>query len=110
MAANLIKFDKNKDMSRQVLRFAQMLRDAVEQGRHIRDAMIQGIDGDTSSADQFDLLVPLFGAEAGDYADANTAMKALYDEVAAVLGKVDTDSSVSNVKAAIAQLCAKLAA
>lgn len=59
------------------------------------------IDGDGSSADHFGYIKDKFGF------DDNAGAKAGYEELASCLEKLNTDSSVSSVNAAILQVLNK---
>lgn len=73
-----------------------------------RAVMIQYRDGDGSQASHYDLLAADGGFTAGDYADANAAAKAAFDELDSFYSKLSGDGSVSNVNAAMFQAKAKL--
>lgn len=107
MAANHIELDKSTDVGRQLTRGFQMVREAKETLVHVRDVMIQMRDGDGSQASHYDVLAAEAGYVANDYADANAAAKASFDELDSLLSKINSDASVSNVLAAINQACAK---
>jgi phosphoribosylformylglycinamidine (FGAM) synthase-like amidotransferase family enzyme len=107
VAANLIKFDRTKELARMAIRGMQMIREGVRVLADARAAMIQARDGDGSQASHYDLLASEGGYQAGDYADANAAAKASFDEIDSLCAKLTTDASVSNVAAAIAQAPAK---
>jgi phosphoribosylformylglycinamidine (FGAM) synthase-like amidotransferase family enzyme len=103
MAANHIKVDwANKAVSRQTVRAMQLLREGVELLEHQRATMIQMRDGDGSSAAHYDILATEGGYSAGDYADANTAAKASFDELDSLYATLN-----SGAVAAINQACAK---
>ena len=107
MAANFIELDKATDRGRGLTRGLQMIREGLELLVHERDVMIQMRDGDGSQAAHYDVLASEAGYIANDYADANAAAKASFDELDSLLAKLNTDGSVSFVKAAIYQACAK---
>lgn len=108
MPANLIKFDKEKDLMRPMVRGLQQIRQGLEELRHWSAAMVQSADNnDTSNAANFTLAVSEGGYQQAGYASANAAAKASYDEVSSLLGKLDTDASVNTVRTAIFQACAK---
>lgn len=107
MAANYIKFDRNRDLTRSLVTGLQQIRNgmlALEQARAI---YLQTRDGDGSQALHYDLVASQGGYEALDYADANAAAKASFEEMDSLYSKVGTDAAVSNVRAAILQACAK---
>lgn len=65
------------------------------------DTMVQMLDGDGSSVTHFNAHVAAYGLT--DTANA----KAAFEELGALLGKLDTDASVSMVKTATAQARAR---
>lgn len=107
MAAGLIKCDKTKDLVRQAVGGMLKVREGMLQLEAARAHFIQTRDGDGSQASHYDLTATEGGYQAGDYADANAAAKASFDELDSLYSKVATDASVSNVRAAILQCCAK---
>jgi hypothetical protein len=107
MAANLIKLDKTKEIPRMATRGMLLVREGLETLGHARLAMIQARDGDGSLASHYDLLAAEGGYTAGDYADANAAAKASFDEVDSLYAKLSGNGSVTDVNAAILQCCAK---
>ncbi|MEO1063758.1 MAG: hypothetical protein AAFZ07_20260 [Actinomycetota bacterium] len=107
MAANHIKINSETEVGRQLTRYARQLVEAVDGLASVEAAMVQMRDGDGISASHYDLLATEAGYAAADYADANTAAKASFDELASLLAKVNSDASVSNVRAAIDQFAAK---
>lgn len=107
MAANFIEFNKTSDFGRNIARGGQLLIEGLVLLVQIRDNMIQARDGDGSLASHYDLLASKAGYVANDYADANTACKASFDELDSLLSKINTDNSVSAVKTAIYQFAAK---
>jgi hypothetical protein len=107
MAAGIILFDEQTEPMRKVVRGLGLVQEGKQVLIDALAIMEQYRDGDGSSAAHYDLLAVAGTFASGDYASANAAAKASYDEVASVLGKINTDGSVSNVSAAIAQACAK---
>jgi phosphoribosylformylglycinamidine (FGAM) synthase-like amidotransferase family enzyme len=107
MAAGIIKFDRNSDAMRPAVRALQMIREGLDVLRAQRAIMLQFRDGDGSQAAHYDLLAAAGVFAAGDYADANAAAKASFDELDSLFAKLSTDASVSAVNAAILQACAK---
>lgn len=107
MAANYIEMDKTTDFGRNLARGGQLIIEGLELLVKARDNMIQARDGDGSSAAHYDVLAAEAGYVANDYADANAAAKASFDELDSLVGKLNTDGSVSNVRAAIYQFAAK---
>ncbi len=107
MAANHIICDQTKELSRNVIRYMRMLREAMLGIEQARAAYLQARDGDGTLASHYDLVATLGGYQAGDYADANAAAKASFDEMDSLYAKVATNGSVSSVRAAIEQAAAK---
>jgi hypothetical protein len=107
MAASFIEFDKASDVGRTLARGLQMVREGRDTLLHARAIMIQMRDGDGTQSAHYDVLAGEGGYSAHDYADANAAAKASFDEVDSLLSKIATDASVSAVNAAIDQACAK---
>jgi hypothetical protein len=107
MAAGIILFDPQTEPMRKVVRGLNL----VQEGKQVLIGALAIIeqyrDGDGSQAIHYDLLANAGTFASGDYADANTAAKASYDEVSSVLFKLNTNSSVTDVSAAITQACAK---
>jgi len=85
----------------------QMLREAMLGLEQTRAAFLQARDGDGSQASHYDLVATLGVYQAGDYATANDAAKASFDELDSLHAKVATNDAVSNVRAAIEQAPAK---
>lgn len=78
--------------------------DALDSAKRLiaeRETMTQMLDGDGSNVAHFNAHVAAYG-----FTDTTNA-KAAYEELGALIGKIDTDASVSNVKAAIAQALAR---
>jgi len=110
MAANLIKFDKTKDITRHFVRAITMIREGLlilEQQAGPSGIIIQARDGDGSQAVHYDQFASEGGYSPGDYADNNAAAKASADELFSLYGKIGTDAATSNVRTAIMQACAK---
>ena len=107
MASNHIQYDKSKDIARNLDRGLSMLLEAKELLTNVLAAQVQMIDNGGATTDDFDQLATQGGYVAGDYATANAAAQASYNELASLLAKLNTDGSVSNVDAAIKQICAK---
>lgn len=107
MAANLIKIDRTKYLSSKVIGAMERIRDGVLLLEEVRSIILQARDGDGSLASMYDLYTAECGFQAGDYASADAAAKASFDELDSLYSKVATDNSVSNVRAAIFQACAK---
>lgn len=107
MAAAFIIYDKNTDDGRDVRRGMEMIQEGIAILKNRQSIRIQQRDGDGSSAAHYDLLASQGSFQAGDYADANTAAKASFDEMDSMLFKLTTNGSVDNVDAAIKQCAAK---
>lgn len=107
MASNYIEVNRTTDVGRQLVRGLQMVREGKETLARLRDVIIQMRDGDGSDPAHYDVLAGEAGYVANDYATANAAAKASFDEIDSLLSKINTDNNVSNVLAAINQACAK---
>ncbi len=107
MAAGIIKFDRNTEPMRTLFTALQNIRKGVEDLGHVRAIMIQSCDGSTDTAANFDLLAAAGVFVAGDYADANAAALASFAEIDSLYFKLTTNSSISDMAAALAQACAK---
>jgi phosphoribosylformylglycinamidine (FGAM) synthase-like amidotransferase family enzyme len=107
MAADIILYDRNSDAMRNANRGMQMLVEGVRLLASQRDSMIRHRDGDGSQDIHYDLLATEGGFEAGDYASANAAARASFNEIDSLVGKLTTNASVADVAAAIAQAPAK---
>ena len=107
MAANHIEGDRTKPLFRDAVRYGTMLREAMLGLEQTRASILQARDGDGSLASHYDLVATLGGYVANDYADANAAAKASFEELDSLYSKVATDASVSSTRSAILQFCAK---
>lgn len=107
MAAGHIIFDKQHEVMRKAVRGMQLIREGRDTLEEARDAMIQMRDGNGSLAAHYDLLATEAAFEAGDYADANAAAKASFDEIDSLCGKITTNASITDMTAAISQCPAK---
>jgi hypothetical protein len=107
MAANFIKYDRTKDIARNMDRGLSMLIESRQLLTNTLAAMVQMIDNGGATAADFDQLATEGGYSAGDFAGVNEAAQASYNELASLLAKLNTDGSVSNVDAAIKQIAAK---
>lgn len=106
MAAAYIEADPTK-----AARIHQALR-AIREGRAILDqelkAAVQARDGDGSVAAHYDLWAAKKGFVANDYADANTAAKAGFDELNSLLLKLTKPAGQGDeTGAAIDNACGK---
>lgn len=107
MAAAAIFFDPSKPIPIQIRRALTMMLEGRQVLINARAAMLQMRDGDGSLASHYDLLAAQGGYQAGDYADANAAAKASFDELDSLHAKVNSDASVSAVMTALNQAAAK---
>lgn len=107
MAANHIKFDDTTNLGRNLKRGLQMLLEAKQLLTDVLAVEVQMIDNGGAAVTDFDLMTAEGGYAAGDYATADHAAQASYNELASVLAKLNTDGSVTNVDAAIKQIAAK---
>lgn len=108
MAANHIKFNDQTFFGRSIKRALQMIREGREVLGNVREAMIQARDGDGSDAAHYDLLATEAGYAAGDYATANAAAKASFDELDSLHAKLTAPGGVGDsTGAAITQAAAK---
>lgn len=108
MAADIIIGDPIAQPLAEIVSAARAVRDARDRLLHVRDVLIRYRTGDGSSASHYAILQSKCSIQAGGYADANTATKALFDELDSCISKLTTDASVSAVFTAANQLCAKL--
>jgi hypothetical protein len=92
----------------EVVSAARQLRDARDRLHRSRDVLINYRTGDGSNPADYALLQVKCNVQAGGYADANTATKALFDELDSCISKLISDASVTAVLTAVDQLCAKL--
>lgn len=107
MAANIFLFDRQKDLMRDTTRALGLIREGMLLLEATRGVWIQSRDGDGSQDAHYDLTATLGGFQAGDYANANAATRASFLELDSLYSKVGTNASVSDVRAAIEQACAK---
>jgi len=101
MASTNIPFDRNNQFGQEIKALLNSYRKVVTDGPLILASMSQMLDGNGSDVSHFAEMVAL-----GIYENTTDA-KASYDELASVNFKMTTDSSVSNVNAALLQVCAK---
>lgn len=102
MAEAHIKIDPNTEYGRQVRRALQLLREGKDLLNDVLDIVAQMRDGDGSQAAHYAYATPFFGTTS----DAKT--KAMADELSSLAFKLNTNSSVSDVHAAMEQAFAKL--
>lgn len=108
MANAFIKSDKTKERARNVARYLSMLRESVRGLTDERAIMLQMRDGNGSADGHYDTVAAEFGIETGDFASANAAARAYFEELDSLIFKLTTDGSVTAVASAIAQAPAKL--
>lgn len=107
MAADVFQYDPLTQPARDAADALRAFRDARDKLKHVRDTMIRYRSGDGSLPAHYALLQTKCSVQAGGYADANTATKALFDELDTLVVKVATDGATSNVLTAGDQCCAK---
>lgn len=107
MAASIILYDRNTEAMRPVARYLQMLKEARDGLVAQRAVMLGYRDNDGSSAADYDLLAVAGDFRIGDYASANAAAKASFEEIDSLTYKLTTNASVTDVLAALDQCCAK---
>lgn len=108
MAANFIDFDRQSDVGRQIARGLQLIREGREALSNARAILIQMRDGDGSDAAHYDLVAIEVGYQAADFASANAAAKASFDELDSLHAKITAGAgSGDSTGAAITQACAK---
>jgi hypothetical protein len=101
MADNHYVFDRTTPAGFRLGRSFDDLENAKQRLIAERDTMTQMLDGDGSAITHFNAHVAAYG-----FSDTTNA-KAAYEELNALLAKLDTDASVSSVKTAIAQALAR---
>jgi len=107
MAAAHIKFDDSKSISRNLKRGVQMLNESIVILNGTLAAITQMVDNGGAQTTDFALFATEGGYSAGDYASPAAAAQASYNELASLLFKLNRDSSVADVNAAIKQVAAK---
>ena len=101
MADNHYLFNRELAAGWRLGRAMEDLENAVNRLLAEKATMVAMIDGDGSNVTHFNAHVTAYG-----FSDTTNA-KAAYEELASMIGKLDTDASVSSVKAAIAQALAR---
>lgn len=96
-----ISFDETKKHGRELRAALQWLEEGYEALSDLKTVMTHMIDGDGSSATHFAVVTSRFG-----FTDNNVS-KAAWDEINSLLGKLNTDGSVTFVNAALLQVFAK---
>lgn len=107
MAAAHIKFDENKNISRNYKRGVQMLNESLVVLNAVLASITQMVDSGGANAADYDLFAAEGGYSSGDYESANHAAQASYNELASLLSKLNANTSVTDVNAAIKQIAAK---
>jgi hypothetical protein len=102
MAFNHIHFNDQTQYGRSLRRMLQMMEEADDLMKDVRDVMIQMRDGDGSDAAHYAEVTTRFGFV------SNAKAKEAFDELDSAYSKTSGDGSVSNVRAARDQLFAKL--
>lgn len=98
MAVSHISYQQNTQHGAKLAGALVRLEDAFGDLNEIKNTMALMIDGDGSSATHFAYMQDKFG-----FVD-NAGAKAAYEELASVLSKLNTNSSVTDVNAAILQV------
>lgn len=101
MADNHYVFNRNIAAGLRLGRGMEDLDNAITRLRAEKDTMTQMLDGDGSAVGHYAAHVTAYG-----FSDTTNA-KAAYDELNALLAKIDSDAAVSSVKTAIAQASAR---
>lgn len=102
MATTHISFNDGTRWGRQLRNVLDNLERGLDEGNDLLAVMTHMIDGDGSNASHFDLVTTNFG-----FAD-NAHAKAAWDELNSMMFKLNTNSSVSDVNAALLQAFAKM--
>lgn len=108
MAANFILFNENSEPMSRVVAGLQKLRDGRELLRQALAVEVQMVDGSTGTAANFDVFTLAGGFASGDYATADHAAKASFDEVNSLYAKLTQPGGQGDATgAALDQCCAK---
>ncbi len=97
MAVAHINFNHNTQHGQLLHSAITRLEDSFDDLNEIKGAMALMIDGDGSQAAHFAYMTVKFGF------DTDALAKAAYDELASLLGKLNTNASVTDVNAALLQ-------
>ena len=97
----LIITDSDKQITRDLKKYLRALVEAADGLQNVFAVMTQASDGTRTVAADFARLATEGGYQAGDYATANDAAKASFDEINAVIGNYN-----ASVKAAADQALA----
>src|SRR6056297_1478635 len=101
MAADNIDFDRSNQFGQEVKAYLNALRKVNQDGPNILQSMIHMIANEGAVEADFQELV-----DKGIYPTTADAM-ASYNELASVNSKLTSDTSQTNIDAAIKQVCAK---
>lgn len=102
MAATNIYFNDQTQYGRLLRRGLQQLEEGKDNLNDVIASMPHMIDGDGSDAAQFTEVTSRYGFA------SNAAAKAAWDELNSLMFKLNTDSSVDSINAAMNQAFAKL--
>lgn len=109
MAAGIIKFNRDSEPMRQVVRALNMIREGRAVLSAARAVLIQHCDGATGTAANWDLLAAAGTFQQGDYADANAAAMTAFAELDSLHAKLFKGAGDGDATgAAIDQACGKL--
>lgn len=89
MALHVIA-DSTKPVVRDLHRYLRLMQEGADGLTRVLSTMTQLSDGTRTDAGDFDLLATQGGYSAGDYATANAAAKASFDELNSVVGIYNT--------------------
>ncbi len=113
MAIGHLDFDDGLAGGRDVRRVLSGLETGYDGLLDLIATMAQQVDGDGSAIAHFTYFVQQYGA--GGWKDSvavtdahRTVAKGMWDELNSLKGKLDTDASVSSVRAALLQAFAKM--
>ena len=97
----LIITDGDSQITRDLRKYLRLLVEAADGLENVFQVMVQASDPDRTQASDFVRLATEGGYQAGDYASAEAAAKASFDEINAVVGNYN-----ASVKAAADQTLA----
>jgi hypothetical protein len=101
MATTNIEFDRSNQFGQEIKALLNAYRKAVTDGPILLAALAHMVDGDGTSATHFDEPV------AQGIFPTNADAKASWDELQSANAKLTTNNSVTDVQAALLQVCAK---
>lgn len=108
MAITHLPTDGTKGYGSRMRSAVNAIDDGLRQLNDLIETMGLMINGDGSQAVHFDYIVTQFGFTAANGIAANEVAKAAWQELLSLQGKLNVDSAVSNVHAAIRQAAARL--